>query len=228
MLSIIIGRIQDSREDDLVDNGNSADLMDSLSDFLSKLLPESTPLYAFRSHDDQDNLNAVADILKNVKLDSDFLGLTWDEVKDLSGGKIIMIDQSKIEKSGIKISFTKDPTVLTPYIIQYLPGRVSLKINTNDPSIKPYINITDDKVDLVNIGKAMTTVGNMVVDAVTDVGVRRDVLKGETSSLDITSFNEYQYSYNNIRNNIANGVFNRVMSGMVAAKSTESVTFTTT
>lgn len=219
MLSIVIQRVQDTREDDLINNGDCADLMKSLSDFVSQMLPDNSPLYAFRTHDDQDKLNKLADTMKNVDLDSDFLGLTWEQIQELARNKVIQLESNNISGSSFNISFTKDPTVTTPYSLLYLPGRVSMKINANDPIVSSYINITDTKVELINAGKAMTSVGNMVIDASTDLSVRRNIMQQQTSSLDINGFNEYQYSYNSSRYNIAPGIFSRVIDGIAQIKS---------
>jgi hypothetical protein len=218
LLSIIIERIQDMSEEDLLGNGNSADLMKSLADFINQMLPESSPLYVFRTHEDQEKLNQVVDSLKNVNLDNEFLGLTWEQIQALKDDKYLNIDKTTRVNNGMDISFSNDPTMQTPYIILYLPGKISLKLNVNDPSLKPFITMNDESVDMINVGKGMTAVGSMVVDAISDVGVRRDIIKGKTSSLNIDGFNGYQYLYNNIRSNIAGGIYSRVMSSIEATK----------
>lgn len=222
VLSIIIQRVQDTREEDLLGNGDCADLMKSLSDFISNMLPDSGPLYAFRTHDDQDKLNKLAETIKNVNLDSEFLGLTWEQIQEMARNKFIQLESNNVNSKSFDISFTKDPTVTTPYTLLYLPGKVSMKINANDPIISPYINITDTEVNLINAGKAMTSVGNLVIDATSDLVVRRNIMQNQTSSLDINGFNEYQYSYNSSRYNVAPGIFSRILDGVAVIKSNEN------
>ena len=93
-----------------------------------------------------------------------------------------------------------------------------MKINANDTSIKPFIEITDNSVNMVNIGKGYTAVANMVTDAATDLTVRKNIMQNNTNSLDINGFNEYQYSYNDSRYNIAPAIYSRVISSIEAAK----------
>lgn len=223
MLSIIIERVQDTREEDLLGDGNSSDILKSLSDFVNDLLPGTSTMYAFRSHEDQDKLNRLSETMKNVDLDSEFLGLTWEQIQELAKNKYLQFDSSEVSGNGFNISFTQDPTVTTPYTILYLPGKVSMKINTRDPTISPFINVTDGAVDLVNSGKSMTSIGNMVLEATTDLIVRRNVMQSQTSNLDINGFNEYIYTYNTGRGTIAPGIFSRVMSGIEQFKSSETV-----
>jgi hypothetical protein len=223
MLSIVIERVQDTREEDLLGDGNASDILKSLSDFVNELIPGSSTMYAFRTHEDQDKLNTLSETMKNVELDSDFLGLSWEQMQELSRNKYLKFDASNVQGNSFDISFTQDPTVTTPYNILYLPGKISMKINTKDPSISPFISINDGKVDLVNSGKSMTSIGNMVLDATTDLIVRRNIMQSQTSSLDINGFNEYQYSYNSGRGTIAPGIFSRVMSGIENFKSSDEV-----
>lgn len=218
MLSIIIERVQDTREEDLLGNGNSADLMKSLSDFVTSMLPGSSTMYAFRTHEDQDKLNLLTQTMKNVELDSEFLGLTWEQLQELSRNKSIQLTQDTVTSSGFNISFTKDPTLNTPYTILYLPSGISMKINANDPSIKPFINITEESVEMTNIGKGMTAVGSMVTDATTDLVVRRNIMQNNTSVLDISGFNEYQYTYNSSRYNLAPSIYSRVLASIDAGR----------
>lgn len=69
----------------------------------------------------------------------------------------------------------------------------------------------------------MKSIDNMVLEAKSDLIIRRNIMNSQTSSLDINSFNEYIYTYNSGRNNIASGVFSRVMSGIEQFKSGDSV-----
>lgn len=219
MLSIIIQRVQDAHEEEIIDNGNAKDVLNSLSQFVSNLLPGNAPLYAFRTHDDQEKLNTVADKLRNVNLDSEFLGLTWEQIQEMAQNKAINIESTQSSKNVFNISFTQDPTVTTPYTLLYLPGHVSMKVNANDPSIKPYVQITESSVDLINSGKALTTVGGMVTDATSDLLVRQGIMTQQTSNLDINSFNEYQYNYNMSRGSVASGIFSTVTAGVLQIKS---------
>lgn len=227
MLAIIIQRVQDTYEEEIIDNGNAGDILNSLSQFVSNLLPGNAPLYAFRTHDDQEKLNTVADKLQNVDLDSEFLGLTWDQIQEMAANKSININSNPPRKSNFNISFTQDPTVNTPYTLLYLPGQVSMKVNANDPSIKPFVAISDSSVNLNNAGKAMTSVGAMVLDATSDLLVRQGIMTQQTSNLDINAFNEYQYNYNTSRASVANGIFSTVTSGVAQIKSSSSTTVPT-
>jgi hypothetical protein len=227
MLSIIVQRVQDTNEDDKIGNGDCADLMNSLSNFVSDMLPENTPLYTFRTHDDQDKLNLLSDVMKNVNLDSDFLGLTWEQIQQLAQDKYLQVDGNNVNSSRFSISFTQDPTITTPYNLLYLPSGISMKINANDPTIKPFVNISDTQVNLVNAGKAMTTVGHMVIDATSDLSVRGGIIQNQTSTLDINAFNEYQYTYGAARSNITAGVFSRITDGVTLIKSNTSTDSTT-
>ena len=217
-LSIIIEKVQDTHEESILENGNSADFMKSLSDFMSNQLPKNAIMYAFRTHEDQDKLDKLTNNMQNVQLDSEFLGLTWEQLQELSRNRSLNLDQGSTSSAGFDISFSKDPTMNTPYSLLYLPGKVSMKINANDTSIKPFIEITDNSVNMVNIGKGYTAVANMVTDAATDLTVRKNIMQNNTNSLDINGFNEYQYSYNDSRYNIAPAIYSRVISSIEAAK----------
>lgn len=223
MLSIIVERVQDTKEEDLLGDGNAADILKSLSDFVNGLLPGTSTMYAFRSHDDQDKLNHLSETMKNVNLDSDFLGLTWEQIQELARNKVLQFDSTEVSGNGFNISFTQDPTVTTPYTLLYLPGKISMKINTRDPTISPFISVDEGKVDLVNSGKSMTSIGNMVLEATTDLVVRRNVMQSQTSSLDINSFNEYIHNYNGGRNAIAPGIFDKVVAGIQQFKSATDI-----
>ena len=102
-----------------------------------------------------------------------------------------------------------------------------MKVNANDPTIKQYVAITDSSVNLVNSGKALTSVGNMVLDATSDLMVRQGIMTQQTTNLDINGFNEYQYNYNQSRATVANGIFSTVISGLTQIKSESSSSSTT-
>lgn len=223
LLSIIIARIQDTRDDLLLDNGNANDVFDSLNEMLSNMLPPESVLYTWRTRENQEQLNKIASSLKNVNMDDQFMGLKWEDLQNLINNKSLVIDQQQIQNN-FKLGFTNDPNLKTPYQILYFPGQVSLKINTNDPSIKDYISVEDGKVTLVNVGKALTSAGSIVLDATNNMIMRRNIMSGKTSSIDINGFNEYTFNVTNIRQTLAPNIFSRVLNGINTIKSSGTTT----
>jgi hypothetical protein len=222
LLDIIIGRIQDSRDDKLIENGNASDVFNSLNDLISQLLPPESVLYTWRTKDDQTKLNTISSTIKNVNLDSDFLGLTWEEIQNLSKDRYLQLEQKPVSGNSFKLSFTNDINLKSPYQILYLPGQISMKINANDPSVKDYIEISDNTVNLVNSGKALTSIGMLVLDATNNMVIRRNIMDGSTSSLDINAFNEYIFNLIDVRKSIAPSIFEKISLGIQSIKSNEA------
>lgn len=218
LLDIVIAKIQDYQDDHLIDSGNASDVFESLNQLIGDLLPPESVLYTWRTKDDHSALIDVASSIKNVNLDSGFLGLTWDEIQNLDRDKFLQIKQTDISGSSFKISFTNDPKIKTPYQIQYLPGQTVLKINPNDPSIKDYVEISNGTVNLINPGKALTSVGSILVEATNNMVVRRNIISGKTVSLDINSFNEYIFNASSVRKSVGANIYSRISDGIRAIK----------
>ena len=188
-----------------------------MNDVIGNLLPPESILYTWRTREDHDNLTKLASTITNVDLDSDFLGLTWEQIQNLNNDKNIQIEQ-KVVPNNFSISFTDDPKVRTPYQILYLPGKISLKINANDPTLKNYLTIENGTANLINSGKALTSIGSIVLDATNNMVVRRNIMNGKTSALDINAFNEYIFNLNASRQSLAGNIFSRITSGIQALK----------
>lgn len=218
LVDIIVNRIQDVRDDRLLDNGNASDVLNSLNDLISNMLPPEDILYTWRTKNDTKNLIDLSSTIKNVNLDSDFLGLTWDEIQKLSNDKALQITGNQTSSNSFKINFTNDPKINAPYQILHLPGKINMKININDPSMKAFVTTNSDAVNLVNPGKALTAVGTMVTEATGDMIVRRNIMTNKTSSLDINSFNEYNSHYNSVRQDIAPNIFSSILGGISSIK----------
>lgn len=218
LLTMVIDRMQDHRDDKMMENGNASDVFNSLNDMLSELLPSESVLYTWRTKEDHESMAKIIDSIKNVNLDSDFLGLTWEEMQQLAKDKYLQVKSSDVSGNSFKISFTNDTNVKTPYQVIYLPGKTSLKINANDPSIKNYVEIKNDTVNMVNTGKALTSVGAILVEATNNMIVRRNIMAGKTSVLDINSYNEFIYHMGDARQSIAPNIFSKISSGINALK----------
>lgn len=219
LIDIIMNRIQDTRDDRLLDNGNASDVLDSLNDLISNILPPEDVLYTWRTKKDTQNLIDISSTIQNVNLDSDFLGLTWEEIQKLANEKILQISGNQPTTNSFKISFTNDPNVKTPYQILYLPGKIGMKINLNDPSIREFVAVNGQSVNLVNAGKALTVIGGMTTEATTDMIVRRNIMTSKTSVLDMDSFTEYNTNYNFTRQDIAPNIYSSILSGISSIKS---------
>ena len=204
LLNVTINRLQDTRDTLGTDAGNAASVFNSLNSLISGMLPTENVLYTWRTKQDQNSLAQVVNVLDNVNADSNFLGLTWDQIQNLTNNKYLTLDVEATGATGnfINISFTTDPNVRTHYQVIYLPGKIDIKINANDPSIKPFVGITGSTVNLVNSGKALTAIGAFVIEATNNMMVRRAVMTGKTSALDINSLNEYIWQANDARVNV--------------------------
>jgi hypothetical protein len=224
LLEIVMGKIQDIKDDQLVDFTNGRDVFDSLSDMISSMLPQESVLYTWRTKDDHTNLVNISSVVKNVDLDSSFLGLTWEEIQKLSNDQYVQIQQDNVNKTSFKLSFSTDPKILGSYQLLYLPGTVTMKINAADPSIREYISVEDNRVELVNVGKALTSVGNILIEATNNMILRRKIMAGQTSSLNLDSFNELLFVNNAMRSNIGSKIFDRVHTGISELKSGTSTT----
>lgn len=214
MLSIVIERIQDGTDEEKIGNGNAADIIKSLSDMLDELLPQESVLYAYRDHDENAKLEILSQNLTNVEIDNDFMGLTWDQIQDLVSQKFLKIASKEKTKSGFNISFSTDASMQKQYDIQYLPGQTLLKINANDPSIREYLIIDKESVNLKNYGKATTNIGGCILKAVGDLMLRNEIISGKTSSVDINGFNEASYIYEKSRQNTRNSIYSRINSSI--------------
>jgi hypothetical protein len=222
LLDIVISRIQDTRDDKLMESGNASDVFNSLNDLISSLLPPESILYTWRTKDDHEKLKEIANTVKNVTLDSNFLGLTWEEIQKIAQDKYLQVTKTSVYGNSFKISFSNDPKLKVPYQILYLPGKISMKINANDHSIRPYISVDKNVVNLTNPGKALTTIGLLVIEATNNMIVRRNVLSGKTSALDISALNEYIYHVNDARESVAPNVFSRILTGIQSIKAPEN------
>lgn len=218
VLEIVLNRVQDARDDELLDSGGARDFFDSLNSMIEGLLPPESTLYTWRSKKDHQNLAEVAAVVKNVQVDSEFLGLTWEEIQNLTSDKYLNIDESTSVQNTFRISFTDSRDLKTPYQVLYLPGRISLKINALDPSICDFLRVVDGKVEFINSGKALVGVGNMVSEATTNMIVRRRIMAGKTSALDISSFNEYIANVNETRARLIGRIHDHVASGISGFK----------
>lgn len=222
LLDIIISRIQDTRDDKLMESGNASDVFNSLNDLVSSLLPPESVLYTWRTKDDHEKLKEIANTVKNVNLDSNFLGLTWEEIQKIAADKYLQVTKTSVYGNSFKISFSNDPKLKGAYQILYLPAKISMKINANDHMIKPYISVDNNVVNLTNPGKALTSIGSMVIEATNNMIVRRNVLSGKTTALDITALNEYMYHINDARESVAPNVFSRILTGIQSIKAPEN------
>jgi hypothetical protein len=219
VLEVVLNRIQDTRDDQMLEIGNAKDVVQSLNDLVSDLLPSENVLYTWRDKATHSNLTAMSQQLQNVHLDSSFLGLSWEEIQNLTQKKFL---DSSAAPSSFKISFTNDPNLRDPYQILYLPGQINLKINALDHSIKDYVEIKDGAVHLTNSGKALTVVGSMVLDATNNLLVRKQILSGSTSTLDLNAYNEYLYHYQTARKSIASSIMGRIGDGIKSLKSNDT------
>lgn len=218
VLEIVLNRVQDARDEELLDSGGAKDFFDSLNSMIEGLLPPESALYTWRSKKDHQNLAEVAAVVKNVQVDSEFLGLTWEEIQNLTRDKYLNIDESEPVQNNFRISFTDSRDLKTSYQILYMPGRISLKINALDPTIRDYLRVKDGKVEFINSGKALVGVGNMVSEATTNMIVRRKIMSGKTSALDISGFNEYMANVNETRARLVGRIHDHVASGITGFK----------
>jgi hypothetical protein len=219
LLDIIMNKMQDYKDDELLENGNANDVLNSLSNFLDDILPQEEYLYTWRTKKDHENLVEISNTIKNVNLDDDFLGLTWDEIQNLSDQNILQTEKLKAPRSNFNITFTNDPKIRPQYQVLYLPGKFTLKINTNDPSIKPFVSVENGAVNLVNPGKALGVVGHIVSEVSDNLIIRNNILNNKTSSLDINAYNEYIYNFNSTKIKIAPGIYQRILVGIKDVKS---------
>jgi len=220
MLEIVLNRVQDARDEELLDGGSAKDFFSSLSSIIEDILPPESALYTWRSKKDHRNLAAASAAAQNVKLDETFLGFSWEEIQRLTRDKVLRPEAGpgKPARSSFQISFTDSADMKTPYQILYMPGRVSLKINARDAGISTYLRVADGKVDFVCPGKALVVIGNLVAEAAATMMVRRRIIDGKTGTLTMDSFNEYLTSVNEARPRLAARINDHVLSGIAAIK----------
>ena len=84
--------------------------------------------------------------------------------------------------------------------------------------MKNYLTIENGTANLVNSGKALTSIGSIVLDATNNMVVRRNIMNGKTSALDINAFNEYIFNMNTSRQSLAGNIFSRITSGIQTLK----------
>lgn len=211
ILSIIIDRLQDDKDDGLLENGSAQDIFAGLNSLINDLLPAENFLYTWRTRETQEKLNILSKTnLSNLELNDKFLGLKWEDLQNLKEKQYLPTSNN----SNFKIGFTNDKNLKTSYQIIYLPQHIQIKININDPSLKNYITIEDDHVEFLNNERVLTSVGFILMDATLNMLFRRQILDGKTSTIDINGFNEYLFHNSDARHNISTKIFEHIYSGI--------------
>lgn len=218
ILEMVINRMQDNRDENLLDTGEAKNFFDTIDQMLSKMLPAESVLYTWRSKNDHQNLIDITKQVKNVSLNNDFMGLSWEDAQKLNNENLLTYQQEPPVKNSFNVSFTDDKNVRSAYQILYMPGRINLKINTNDSSLKPFISVEDGKVNFINYGKSLVSVGNIITEAANNMILRRRIMNNQTNSLDMNSFNEFIFNNNDIRSQISSKIFNNINSSISALK----------
>lgn len=197
MLNIVLGRMQDLSDEKLFDFSSDKNMFDSLNSMMSGLLPDNNVVYSWRSREDTDNLSKISSVIKNVTIDSVFLGINMEEINDLSKkrwidtkDKILMADTSE-KKSAIKITFSNNRNMESDYQIMYMLGHINIKLNARSPLLKNFMSIDEGKVNFTHKIGALMGVGSILNDAIGTLVVRNKILKGETKFLNINDLNEY-------------------------------------
>lgn len=197
MLNIVLGRMQDLSDEKLFDFSSDKDIFNSLNDMISNLLPNNNVVYSWRSREDTDNLTKISSLIKNVTIDSTFLGIDMNDINDLSKKKFLdttnkmLVADTNEKKSAIKITFSNSNNMNSDYQIMYMLGYINIKLNAKSTLLKNFMTIDDGKVNFTHKMGALMGVGSILNDAIGTLIVRNKILKGETNFLNINDLNEY-------------------------------------
>lgn len=227
-LSVVIAKLQDRRDQCLLESDSTlSSLMSGLNDFMSSLITPNYEIYRFRTPQDSINIIQAALNSSNVHLDSEFLGITYEEIIALSKGEHVPIIDQAINNTGcVNIVFSNDKSMIAPY--QILHGRaITIKINANDPAIVTYLNINDSSISMKNIGKALVTISSIIGEVTSNLQIRQSILNGK-SSLNTQIFNDYLAEYTTNKINNASSLAVLIKNMIYKAKQDKKVTLLNT
>lgn len=219
-LSVVIAKLQDRRDQCLLDSDSTlSSLMGGLNNFMSNLIIPPNEIYRFRTPQDSNNIIQAALNSSNVELDSQFLGVTYDEIIALSKGESVPLINQPItnNSNSVNIVFSNDKNMTAPY--QILHGKnITLKINANDPGILPYLNVSSNSISMNNPGKALVSLSGIISEVTSNLQVRQNILNGN-SSLDTQTFNDYLSEYIDYKTKNASGLSSLINNMIKSVKS---------
>ena len=210
ILEIAVGRVQDSRDESLLDTTNIGDILKSLSQTITSILPSDTNLYTWRTKSDHQSLVELTQTIDNVNIDKDFIGMSWDEVKNLAKNRVITYPHVSEQTPGtFEILLSDDPKIDGHYQVNYLPNKIVIKIKANDISIAGDIEIKDGKVSLINSDKAIHSIKYILTEVVTNLMLRKHIVDGNSRAVTMEGFNECLNLLASFRKKVAGGIFQK-------------------
>lgn len=191
LLEITINRVQDIHEDSIQTDEYIGDFLDNISNYMQQNLDIESVLYTWRSKSDQDNLEAIIGRLNKLDIDPESLSIPEQTINDILEGneiKPIPLDGTSSNRPNIEIKLSDDIEMIGDYDIIYFSDRIVVKINSNDDSIKPFINIesVDGKSKVVipengNGQAALVSISDTLRDAIVAMMTRQLILKQKES-----------------------------------------------
>lgn len=219
-LEIVLNRVQDMQDDHYMVDESMGEFFDNIGNFLSEKLDIEKTVYTWRSKSDQENLKYMVGRINKIEVDKE-LEIDDSIIDNIRNKKdLVPIPvQDKSGKSRVIIKLTDDPSVTDQYDISYMSDKVIIKINVNDQSIRPFVEIEpqENASSLIHLspGLGNVSVTDTVVDAVTHMLTRQTLLsKVDVTNSTTDNLNEIKEIQGNIRSKIARytgGLYTRLV-----------------
>lgn len=192
-LEIVLNKMQDEIDENLITPEDITQLFSGISSMLEDSLPFEKTLYTWRSKTDQENLDSMRGMIRDIKINKNILDLDDEIIDQLKTGEnmypVKTVDPNTRMRFDIKLSNRDD--MIKPYEVYFYSDKISIRINSNNASVGTFVDVNGDGIVDVPSEGGMVAINKVLEDAIVYIMTRQKIMSSNFATRsDTDNYNE--------------------------------------